>query len=66
MAKDVLTDQCGRPVAVAPDEPVVVVVVAEVLEGLVEVVEAGEGVDGPAPLGGGVSPGVPSGGAGGG
>ena len=44
-AKEVLTDQCGRPVVVSFDEPLVVVEIAEFLEGLVEVLDVGEGVD---------------------
>ena len=45
MAKEVLADLCGRPVVVALDEPVVVVEFAEILEGVVQVVEGGEGMN---------------------
>ena len=45
LAKEVLADESRRPVFVALDEPVLVVLVAEVLEGLVQVFEVGEGVD---------------------
>ena len=44
-AKEVLTDLCWRPVIVALDEPLVVVEITELLEGLVEVLDVGEGVD---------------------
>ena len=44
-AKEVLTDQCGRPVVVAFDQPLVVIEIAEFLEGLVEVLDVGEGVE---------------------
>ena len=45
MAKEVLADLCGRPVVVALDEPVVVVEIAEILEGMVQVVQGGEGMN---------------------
>ena len=44
-AKEVLTDLGGGPVVVAFDEPLVVVEITELLEGLVEVLDVGEGVD---------------------
>ena len=40
-----MADECRRSVFVALDEPVVVVVIAEALEGLVQVFEVGVGVD---------------------
>lgn len=45
LTNEVLSDLAGRPVVVALDEPMVVVVEAEFLERLVEVVEIGEGAD---------------------
>ena len=45
LTKEVLADLGGRPVVVALDEPVVVVVEAELLECPVEVVQIGEGAD---------------------
>ena len=38
-------DLCGRPVVVAFDEPLVIVENTEFLEDLVEVLDAGEGLD---------------------
>jgi hypothetical protein len=44
VAKEVLADESRGPVFVALDEPIVVVVMAEVLESLVQIFEVGEGV----------------------
>ena len=45
LAKEVLANESRRPVLVALDKPMVVVMIAEALEGLVQVFEGGESVD---------------------
>ena len=45
LPKEVLANESGQPVIVALDEPVVVVVIAEALEGLVQAFEVGVCVD---------------------